>query len=78
MQKPFYNRKIDQLENKRAKVYLKKDSPYEGAVWIGNGEVLCLGTDANGEDVDGVIFNPDQGGGYILIEDDIEKIELLD
>ncbi len=37
-----------------------------------------LGTDADGEDVDGVTFDTDEGIGYILIEDDIEKIEYLD
>ena len=79
MPNPFmYNRMIDRLEGKRAKVYLKKTSPYNGAVWTGTGAIPCLGTDANGEDIDGVTFNPDQGGGYILIEEDIEKIEFLD
>ncbi len=79
MPKPFmYNRMIDQLEGRRAKVYFKEKSPYKGAIWTGTGGFSSPGTDENGEDVDGVTFDPDQGGGHILIEDDIEKIEFLD
>ena len=33
MPTPFiYNRKIDQLEEKKAKVYTQKDSPYKGVL----------------------------------------------
>lgn len=75
---PVYNRKIDQLERKRAKVYTKKDSPYKGAILMGSGGVPCLGTDKNGNDIDGITFTPESGGGIIFIEDDIEKIEFID
>ncbi len=54
-------------------------------VTLNNGEVLtgecigdCLGTDENGEDVDGARFLPDGGDEIDLIEDDIECVEFLD
>lgn len=75
---PFaYNRKIDQLEGKRAKVYTKINSVYKGKIFSGKGGIPCLGTDKNGDDIDGVTFTSDSGGGLIFIEDDIEKIEFI-
>ena len=79
MPTPFiYNRKIDQLEGKRAKVYTRTDSPYKGEIFSGSGGIPCLGTDKNGDDIDGVTFTPESGGGLIFIEDDIEEIEFID
>lgn len=74
----IYCRKIDQLEEKKAKVFTKSDSPYKGEMFLGNGGIPCLGTDKNGDDIDGVTFTPDNGGGIIFIEDDIEKLEFID
>lgn len=60
---------------------------YEGRmrVTLKNGKVLtgtslgdCLGTDENGEDVDGARFLTEKGEEIDLIEADIERVELLD
>ena len=49
-----------------------------GNVYTGKSNGACLGTDANGEDVDFVSFTTDEGNGYTLIESDIKSIEYLD
>ena len=54
-------------------------------VTLDDGEVLtgkcigdCLGTDDDGEDVDGARFLPDGGEEIDLIEADIKGVEFLD
>lgn len=69
----IYNRKIDLLEGRKAKVFCAN-----GETYIGFGNIPCLGSDKNGEDVDGILFTADDGKDIIFIEDDIEKIEFLD
>lgn len=69
----IYNRKIDLLEGRRAKVY----SSY-GSVYVGFGNIPCQGNGKNDEDVDGILFTTDDGKDIIFIEDEIEKIEFLD
>lgn len=69
----LYNRKIDLLESRKAKVYC-----FDGSIYKGFGNIPCIGNDKNGEDVDGILFTTDEGKNIILIEDDIEKIEFLD
>lgn len=72
---PEWKRKIDQIElsDKRMTVTCKNGKQYTGRS-IGD----CQGTDANGEDVDGVRFETDDGKEYDFIEDEIEKIEFID
>lgn len=72
---PKWNRKIDQIElsDKRMKVTCK-----DGTEYIGKSIGDCQGTDADGEDVDGVRFETDKGIEYDFIEDEIEKVEFLD
>ena len=68
-----WDRKIDKLENRRAKVYLNN-----GSVIIGKAGNCC---DASTDDIsnrDGVLFDTDNGDGLVLVDDDIEKIEFLD
>lgn len=70
-----WNRKIDKIElySGRIKVICNN-----GDILIGKCIGNCLGTDSNGEDVDGVRFETQDGKEYDLIEADIEKIEYLD
>lgn len=70
-----WNRNIDKLEmtNKCARVYCKN-----GEIYQGKGLIACQGNDKNDEDVDGVLFELENGKDIILIEDEIEKIEFLD
>lgn len=72
MKKIIWNRKIDQLEGRRAKVFCT-----DGTVYIGKGGFPCIGDDGNGNDVDGVSFDTDDGKGFIFTEDEIERIEFL-
>ena len=65
-------RKIDQLEFKRAKVYLT-----DGTVHIGSGDCICDASEGDGQDIDGILFFDDDGSSDIWTEDEIEKIELL-
>lgn len=73
--KKVWTRKIDKIEFYKGRM---KITCTDGDVLIGKSGASSLGTDANGEDVDGVIFDTDNDIGYVLIEDDIEKIEYLD
>lgn len=50
----------------------------DGEILTGKGGATCLGTDTEGEDVDGVVFDTDDGRSFVLIEDDITNIEFLD
>lgn len=70
-----WKRKIDQIElnDWRMKIICK-----DGTVYIGKSIGNCLGTDKNGEDVDGVRFKTDSGQRIDFIEDDIEKVEFLE
>lgn len=70
-----WNRKIDKifLYDGKMTVTCKNGKKYTGRS-IGD----CQGTDADGEDVDGVRFETDDGKEYDFIEDEIEKIEFLD
>ncbi len=68
-----WDRKIDTLEGRRAKVFCTDGKIYTG-VGIGDG----LGTNADGEDEDAVRFRTDDGNEYLFIESDIERIEFLD
>lgn len=67
-----WDRKIDILEGKRAKVFCSDGSEYTGC-GIGDG----LGTNANGEDEDAVRFRTDGGDEFLFIESDISRIEIL-
>lgn len=69
----MYQRKIDMLEGRKAKVLCNN-----GNVYIGFGNIPCLGDDGNGNDVDGILFTTDEGKDIIFIEDDIKEIEFLD
>lgn len=69
----MYNRKIDLLEGRKAKVYSSDGNVYEGF-----GNIPCLGTDKDGEDVDGILFTTNDDKDIIFIEEEIEKIEFLD
>lgn len=69
----MYNRKIDLLEGRKAKVYCLDGSIYEGF-----GNIPCQGNDKNDEDVDGILFTTVDGKDIIFIEDEIEKVEFLD
>lgn len=73
--KKVWTRKIDKIFFYKGRM---KITFTDGETLIGKSAGSGLGTDANGEDVDGVIFDTDNGIGYVLIEDDIEKIEYLD
>lgn len=70
-----WNRKIDivYLYEGRMKILCTDNTEYIG-ICIGD----CLGTDKNGEDVDGVRFETDLGEEIDLIDDNIERIEFLD
>ena len=67
-----WDRKIDILEGKRAKVFCT-----DGSVYLGFGIGDGLGTNANGEDEDAVRFRTDNGNEFLFIESDIDYIELL-
>lgn len=67
-----WDRKIDTLEGRRAKVFCTDGEVYTG-IGIGDG----LGTNADGEDEDAVRFRSDDGNEYLLIESDIERIEFI-
>lgn len=70
-----WQRNIDKVEFYKGRM---KITCTDGDVLTGRSGPASLGTDANGEDVDGVIFDTDNGIGYVLIEDDIKEIEFLD
>lgn len=70
-----WNRKVDivYLHEGRMKILCTDNTEYTG-ICIGD----CLGTDKNGEDVDGVRFETDSGERIDFIDNDIERIEFLD
>lgn len=70
-----WKRNIDliELNQKRVKVYCTDENTY-----IGKGIGDCLGTDKNGDDVDGVRFLTDGNFEVDFIEDNIEKIEFIE
>lgn len=70
-----WNRKIDiiYLHDGKMKVLCTDGNEYTG-ICIGD----CLGTDADGEDVDGIRFMTDSGEEIDLIEDEILKVEFVD
>ena len=68
-----YNRNIDLLEGRKAKVLCTNGKVYEGF-----GNIPCQGNDKNNEDVDGILFTTNEGKDIILIESDIKEIEFLD
>lgn len=69
----IWNRKIDLIEGRRAKIVSKS-----GAVYIGYGAFPCVGEDENDEEVDAILFEFDNGGGVTLTENDIDHYEILD
>lgn len=71
----IWTRKIDKVFFYNGKMRI---TCTDGNILIGKSIGDCLGTDADGEDADGVRFETDNGKEYDLIEDDIEKIEYLD
>lgn len=73
--KQVWQRNIDKIEfyEGRMKITCTDDT-----IYIGKSIGSCLGTDAKGEDVDGVRFRTDDGYGVDLIENDIKEIEFLD
>lgn len=73
MTKIIWNRKIDQLEGRKAKVFCK-----DGKVYIGQGGFACIGDDGYGNDIDGVTFKIENGESIIFSELDIEHLEFLD
>ena len=68
-----WNRKIDLIEDHKAKVVCKNGSTY-----VGYGAFPCCGEDENGEEVDAIKFDIDSGGSVVLTEDDICSYEILD
>ena len=66
-------RKIDLLQFQRAKVFC-----VDGTIHIGTGDCVCDASEGDGQDIDGILFNDDDGSSYIWTEEDIDKIELLD
>ena len=73
--KKIWCRQIDKIEFYEGRMRVTCTN---GNVYTGKSNGACLGTDANGEDVDGVSFTTDEGNGYTLIESDIKSIEYLD
>ena len=73
--KKVWTRKIDKIEFYEGRMRI---TCTYGDVITGRYIGSCLGTDADGEDVDGIRFETDNGKEYDLIEDEIEKIEYLD
>lgn len=73
--KKIWQRNIDKIEfyNGRIKVICN-----DGNILVGRYIGSCLGTDDNGEDVEGVRFETQDGKEYDLIEADIKQIEYLD
>lgn len=69
-----WNRKIDiiYLHEGKMKIICKDNTEYIG-ICIGD----CLGTDKNGEDVDGIRFELDSGEEIDFIDDDIKSVEFL-
>ncbi len=67
-------RKIEQLEFHRAKLFLK-----DGTVCTGTADCVCDASNGDGKDIDGIAFDIDgEEYGTIFTEDDIERFELLD
>ena len=66
-------RKIDQLEYRRARVFLT-----DGTVFVGSGDCVCDASEGDGQDIDGILFFADDGSSDIWTEEEIERIELLD
>lgn len=73
--KKVWQRNIDKIEFYEGRMRITCTN---GKLLTGRSGSASLGTDANGDDVDGVIFDTDEGVGYVLIEDDIKEIEFLD
>lgn len=69
----IWNRKIDLIENHKAKVICKN-----GNVYIGYGAFPCVGEDENDEEVDVICFEMDDGGSVTLTKNDIDRYEILD
>lgn len=70
----WQNRKIEQLQFHRAKLYLK-----DGRVLTGKADCVCDASEGDGQDIDGIAFDVDgEKYGEIFREDDIVKFEILD
>ena len=69
----IWNRKIDLIENHKAKVVCKN-----GNVYTGYGAFPCVGEDENDEEVDAICFEIDDSGSVTLTENDIDHYEILD
>lgn len=67
-----WDRNIDLIEGKRAKIYCAN-----GKTYIGTGIGDCLATNDFGEDEDGLRFETDEGENLLFIESDIISFELL-
>lgn len=68
----IWNRKIELIENHKAKVICKN-----GNVYIGYDAFPCVGEDENDEEVDVICFEMDDGGSVTLTENDIDRYEIL-
>lgn len=66
------NKKIDLIENHKAKVICKN-----GNVYTRYGAFPCVGEDENDEEVDAICFEMDDGGSVTLTENDIDRYEIL-
>ena len=69
----IWNRKIDLIEGHRAKLICRSGNTY-----IVYGAFPCVGEDENGEEVDAICFDIDDGSSVTLTENDIESYEILD
>jgi len=67
-------RKIEQLQFHRARIYLK-----DGRILTGTADCVCDASEGDGTDIEGLAFNADgEKYGEIFLEDDIDRFELLD
>lgn len=65
-------KKIDLLEFKRAKIFCA-----DGNVYTGKGDCVCDASEGDGQDIEGIKFDVDDGTSILLTEDEIERIEFL-
>lgn len=66
-------RNIDILQFKRAKIYCT-----DGKIYTGKCASVCDISDDDNPDLDGLVFDTDNGEGMIFAENDIERYEILD